>query len=113
MKKQNARPSDAEIEAWENGRNLLEEISQGISDFNAGKPNNVRIVEVTEAIHARRMSGLSQSEFAQLIDVSPRTYQEWEQGRRSPTGAARVLLRLISRKPELIKEIRKNPPIPA
>ncbi len=111
MKKNNARPSDPEIEAWENGRDLLSEISQGISEFNAEKTKNVRVVEVSEAIHARRMSGLSQSEFAHLIDVSPRTYQEWEQGRRSPTGAARVLLRLISRKPELIKEIRKNQPI--
>lgn len=113
MKKKNTKPSDADIEAWENGRDLLNEISQGISEFNTDKTKVVRVAEVSEAIHARRMSGLSQSEFAHLIDVSPRTYQEWEQGRRNPTGAARVLLRLISHKPELIKEIRKNQPITA
>lgn len=108
MKKQSTRPSDAEIDAWEDGRDLLAEISQGIAEFNATDAPKVRVVEVTEAIHARRLSGLSQSEFARLIDVSPRTYQEWEQGRRSPTGAARVLLRLISQRPELIKDIRKD-----
>ncbi|WP_422666903.1 helix-turn-helix domain-containing protein [Billgrantia endophytica] len=42
---------------------------------------------------ARHRVDVSQSEFAKLIGVSVRTLQEWEQGRRVPTGAARTLLR--------------------
>ncbi len=100
-KKKNAQ----EIEKWENGRDLIAEISQGITELNSGAIVPKRIVEVSEAIHARRMSGFSQSEFANKIGVSVRTYQEWEQGRRDPTGAARVLLHLISKKPELVAEL--------
>jgi len=43
-----------------------------------------------------------QSDFAQLLGVSVRTLQEWEQGRREPSGAARTLLRIALRSPEAI-----------
>ena len=53
---------------------------------------------------ARFKSGLSQSQFAQALQISPRTLQEWEQGRRSPSGSARALLSIALRHPEIIKE---------
>ncbi len=43
----------------------------------------------------REKAGVSQDEFARLIAVSVKTLQNWEQKRRSPTGAARVLLKLL------------------
>ena len=43
----------------------------------------------------REKAGVSQDEFARLIAVSVKTIQNWEQERRSPTGAARVLLKLL------------------
>jgi putative transcriptional regulator len=55
-----------------------------------------------EAAEARRKLGLSQSEFAQLLGVSVNTLQNWEQGRRKPTGAARVLLRVATGHPKLV-----------
>lgn len=45
---------------------------------------------------------LTQGEFATLLGVSRRTYEGWEQGRRSPTGAARALLRVADRSPEAV-----------
>jgi putative transcriptional regulator len=45
---------------------------------------------------------LSQDKFAELLGISVKTLHNWEQGRRKPTGAARVLLRVASRHPELI-----------
>jgi DNA-binding transcriptional regulator YiaG len=47
---------------------------------------------------------LSQAKFAELLGISVKTLHNWEQGRRKPTGAARVLLRVASRHPEVILE---------
>ncbi len=105
MNKNKGPLSEKELVEWEAGRDLLAEINEGVDQMLAGTKVPTRIVEVSEAIHARRMSGCSQSEFATKLGVSVRTYQEWEQGRREPTGAARVLLRLISKKPELVSEL--------
>lgn len=50
----------------------------------------------------RESVGFSQSKFATLIGVSPRTLQNWEQGHRHPTGPAKVLLRLVQTDPEAV-----------
>jgi transcriptional regulator, XRE family len=55
-------------------------------------------------LRARTETGLSQSEFAQALQISPRTLQEWEQGRRSPSGSAKALIRIAIKHPEIIKE---------
>jgi putative transcriptional regulator len=54
---------------------------------------------------ARAASGLSQAQFARLMGVSVRTLQEWEQGRRTPSGAARTLLDVASRHPNVLREL--------
>lgn len=56
-------------------------------------------------IDARVKSDLSQAQFAALLGVSPRTVQEWEQGRRQPTGAAKTLLRVAATHPEVLREL--------
>ena len=53
------------------------------------------------ARQVRHRLGLSQAEFAQRIDVSLETIRNWEQGKRSPTGAAKALLRLLDKAPQL------------
>ena len=53
----------------------------------------------------RAGAGLSQSQFARAAGVSVRTLQEWEQGRKRPSGAAQSLLKLVSRHPELLTEL--------
>ncbi len=58
-----------------------------------------------EVARIRYRTGLSQTEFAALLGVSVRTLQDWEQGRRKPRGAARTLLRIAERHPELLKEL--------
>jgi len=50
----------------------------------------------------RESVGFSQSKFARLIGVSPRTLQNWEQGHRHPTGPAKVLLKLVQIDPESV-----------
>jgi putative transcriptional regulator len=78
-------------------KDLLESISQA----KRGE-GRVTKVAVTAATEARMKLGVSQSAFAKLLGVSVRTLQEWEQGRREPSGAARTLLRIALRSPEAI-----------
>ena len=53
----------------------------------------------------RERTGLSQSQFSALLGVSVRTFQEWEQGRRAPSGAARTLLMVAARNPRALVEV--------
>ncbi|MFQ5434584.1 MAG: NadS family protein [Anaerolineae bacterium] len=55
--------------------------------------------------HIRERYRLSQSEFAALLGISVKTLQNWEQGRRSPRGAARVLLQVAAKHPEAVWDV--------
>ena len=48
----------------------------------------------------REQTGLSQKDFARLMGVSKRTLENWEQGRRKPTGPARALLKIVETDPK-------------
>lgn len=54
---------------------------------------------------ARAATKLSQAAFAKLLGVSVRTLQEWEQGRKIPSGAAATLLKVAARHPKVLKEL--------
>jgi len=57
-----------------------------------------------DAKAVREQLGLSQSQFASLIGISPRTLQNWEQGHRHPEGTARALLRVAECHPAAVLE---------
>ena len=61
-------------------------------------------VPVNEVVQARQITGMSQAEFASALSISKRTLQEWEQGRRSPSGAAQALIRIARNHPEVVRE---------
>jgi len=63
-----------------------------------------RIEEVTgnQIQSLRKSMNLSQSVFAKLLNVSASSIRQWEQGKRHPTGATRVLLELLERSPHLL-----------
>lgn len=83
-------------------RDIGQELLEGVRAIKAGKGKR-RTVEVAQDVQAiREGMGLSQSAFAALLGVSPRTLQDWEQGRRQPTGPARSLLRIADRHPEAL-----------
>ncbi|MDR0771284.1 MAG: helix-turn-helix domain-containing protein [Burkholderiales bacterium] len=90
------------------GAELGEKILMSLRQIKAGKTGRVTVIEPpeTEASEARRKMGLSQAEFAQLLGVSARTLQDWEQGRREPSGAAKTLLKIAARRPEAVLEVR-------
>ena len=65
------------------------------------KPSRRFVVEAAGVRAIRERTSLSQSEFADLIGVSVKTVQNWEQDRRRPTGPAAALLRIIAQEPRL------------
>ena len=58
-----------------------------------------------DVVKVRGKLGLSQSQFAAVLGISADTLQNWEQGRRAPTGPAKVLLRIASKHPDLLLEM--------
>ena len=69
-----------------------------------GQVARVTRVEPNEVAQARQNAVLPQTEFADALGIFKRTLQEWEQGRRSPTGAAQTLIRIATRHPEVVRE---------
>lgn len=80
---------------------LLESVQQADSIIK-GESTAARITEFAdpEVKSIRTKTGLSQSRFANLLGVSKRTLENWEQGRRHPTGPARALLKIVDADPE-------------
>lgn len=78
------------------------DLLQSVREMKAGNFARTTTVPVTDALQARARLDLSQSQFAKLLGVSVRTLQEWEQGRKKPTGAAQTLLRVAVRTPQAL-----------
>lgn len=81
------------------------ELLQSVREMKAGLRARVHQPEVSAVARARLSSGLSQSAFAALLGVSVRTLQDWEQGRREPSGAAKTLMRVAEHHPEILQEL--------
>jgi putative transcriptional regulator len=90
--------AQAELSAYEDKRDLAAELLQSVREMKSGQVH----VVTSPVIEARRKTGLSQSQFAELMGVSVRTLQGWEQGRKQPSGAARTLLAIASTNPEAV-----------
>jgi len=84
-------------------RNLFEEIREGLEAVRDNPDALVRHELTPPDVRAIRDSfGMSQSQMATFLDVSAKTLQNWEQGRRGPTGPAQTLLRVMEREPEAV-----------
>lgn len=84
-------------------RNIGQEILDGIRQLKRGEQG--RVVKVPSVSRIRENTGLSQPRFAALLGVSVRTLQEWEQGRRAPSGAARTLLLVAEKNPRALLDV--------
>ena len=84
--------TEKQIQAWKN--------EEGYGDY---KLTNVRAVPAVKVREVRERLGLSQEEFAARYRLSLRSLQEWEQGRKQPSEAARVLLFAIARAPKALE----------
>ena len=84
-------------------RDIGTEILEGLRELKRGEHG--RVINVPDVAKIRERTGLSQARFAELLGVSVRTLQDWEQGRRAPSGAARTLLLVADRNPRALLEV--------
>ena len=84
-------------------RDVGSEILQGLREIKRGEVG--RVINVPDIAKTRKNTGLSQARFAELLGVSVRTLQDWEQGRRKPTGAARSLHAIAAKRPDVLREV--------
>lgn len=84
-------------------RNIGQEILEGLREIKRGEYGCV--TNVPDVASIREKTGLSQARFAALLGVSVRTLQDWEQGRRAPSGAARTLLVVAHRNPGALLDV--------
>lgn len=97
--------TEKQLAKWEKSRDVGQEILQGIRDIKAGRIGRRYTTESYPIVRAREKSGLSQAKFAQLLGVSIRTIQDWEQGRREPNAAAKTLIRVAELHPSVLRKI--------
>jgi putative transcriptional regulator len=97
--------TNSDMSSMELGEKLL----QSVKEMKANSVGRLNKVEPNDVAKARLKTGLSQSQFALALQISSRTLQEWEQGRRKPSGAAKALIQIAFRHPEIIQEeLRAN-----
>jgi putative transcriptional regulator len=65
-------------------------------------PARETTIDAVQVKEIRKLTGLSQAKFAQLVDVKLGTLRNWEQGRREPTGPAQALMRVIRHDPQAV-----------
>lgn len=94
--------SDKEMKQFE------DELLQSVREMKSREFGRTSKFDISEMVNTRINAGFSQDSFAKLMGVSVRTLQEWEQGRRSPSGAAQTLLKIAARYPEVLRELNEG-----
>ncbi len=89
-------------------RDIGQEILDGIQAIKRGEGKTYQVSTDVDTKQIREQLHLGRSAFAALMGVSPRTVRAWEQGERKPTGAARVLLLMAAKQPELVLNTVRN-----
>ncbi len=86
-------------------KTFQQDLLASVQQMKRGETARVTKVKLPPAAEARLNMGLSQQAFAELLGVSARTLQDWEQGRREPTGAARMLLKVAVKHPGVLRKL--------
>jgi len=97
--------SKSQLNKLEARRDVWQEVLDGVKEIKAGGGRRTLVEPISEVVRVRMKSGLSQTQFAALLGVSKRTLEQWEQGRREPSGAAQKLIRIADRHPEVLLEV--------
>lgn len=94
-----------ELAKFEAERDVWQEVLDGVREIKADGGKRTKVQLKSRLVRVRLNSGLSQAQFAAALGVSRRTLEQWEQGRRRPSGAAQTLLKIVERHPEVLIEV--------
>jgi len=90
--------TEAQIQAWKE--------QEGYADYEVSADS--RAVPAVNVRKIREQIGFTQEQFATTFRLPLRTIQEWEQGGKEPSEAARVLLFAISREPKALERALRS-----
>ena len=87
---------------------FCEDLLESAKQMKEKKAARKTVVVVSDITRARNKVNMSQPAFAELMGVSVRTLQAWEQGKRNPSGAAKTLLRVAETQPEILRKLARH-----
>ena len=87
---------------------FCEDLLESTKQMKEKKAARKTVVVVSDITRARNKVNMSQPAFAELMGVSVRTLQAWEQGKRNPSGAAKTLLRVAETHPEILRKLARH-----
>lgn len=100
------------------GQELISGLEEIIADSRGAKKLRATTLEVAEPARAWRkeqiaelrkgLFGVSQPVFAALLSVTVSTVRAWEQGQKTPSGAARRLLEIAAMAPDVLVRLSKE-----
>jgi putative transcriptional regulator len=97
--------NEKELIERDSNRDVWQETLNAVRSIKTGKVGHVETVQLLPVVEARQKAGLSQSRFAELLGISVRTLQDWEQGRRKPSRAAMSLIQIAKQRPDVLREV--------
>ena len=93
------------LSRFEAGRDVWQEVLDGVREIKSGGGKRSVVEARSPIVRARLKAGLTQEQFAALLGVSKRTLEQWEQGRRKPSQAAKTLIKVAELYPEVLRKI--------
>ncbi len=93
------------LSKFEAERDVWQEVLDGVREIKSGGGKRSVVEPRSPIVRARLKADLTQEQFAALLGVSRRTLEQWEQGRRKPSQAAKTLIKVAELYPEVLREI--------
>ena len=93
------------LHKFEAGRDVWQEVLNGVHQIKAGGGKRSVVEPRSQIVRARLKAGLTQAQFAALLGVSRRTLEQWEQGRRKPSKAAKTFIKVAELYPQVQRKI--------
>ncbi len=93
------------LSKFEATRDVWQEVLDGVREIKSGGGKRSVVESRSPIVRARLKAGLTQEQFAALLGVSKRTLEQWEQGRRKPSQAAKTLIKVAELHPEVLRKI--------
>ena len=97
--------NEKELIDRDENRDIWQETLDSVRSMKSGQVGRVETVQLLPVVEARQKVNLSQSRFAELLGISVRTLQDWEQGRRKPSRAAMSLIQIAKQRPDVLREV--------